>query len=163
VIDVPLPRPRDQLATKEHPEFLRLRRELYQYLGTTDAGPPMMRWLPWRALAFPALLLGALELVVAHGGAPAATHWRAPSAALQALAKRCATALCCGATAFTLGSAALGLALACLGGRGAGHAAGPVAARGVHGFSEHRSAAPIPSVALIPLAMLVLALACAWR
>jgi len=33
VIDVPLPLPREQLATKEHPEFLRLRRELYQYLG----------------------------------------------------------------------------------------------------------------------------------
>jgi NitT/TauT family transport system ATP-binding protein len=33
VIDVPLPRPRDQLATKEHPDFLRLRRELYGYLG----------------------------------------------------------------------------------------------------------------------------------
>jgi NitT/TauT family transport system ATP-binding protein len=33
VIDVPIPRPRDQLATKEHPEFLRLRRELYRYLG----------------------------------------------------------------------------------------------------------------------------------
>ena len=33
VIDVPLPRPREQLATKEHPEFLRLRRTLYHYLG----------------------------------------------------------------------------------------------------------------------------------
>ncbi|MBQ0958503.1 ABC transporter ATP-binding protein [Ideonella sp. 4Y11] len=33
VIDVNLPRPREQLATKEHPEFLRLRRELYGYLG----------------------------------------------------------------------------------------------------------------------------------
>ena len=33
LIDVPLPRPREQLSTKEHPEFLRLRRELYQYLG----------------------------------------------------------------------------------------------------------------------------------
>ncbi len=33
VLDVPIPRPRDQLATKEHPEFLRLRRELYGYLG----------------------------------------------------------------------------------------------------------------------------------
>ena len=30
MIDVPLPRPRDQLSTKEHPEFLRLRRELYR-------------------------------------------------------------------------------------------------------------------------------------
>ncbi|MDZ4279733.1 MAG: ABC transporter ATP-binding protein [Hydrogenophaga sp.] len=33
LIDVPLPQPRDQLSTKEHPEFLRLRRELYHYLG----------------------------------------------------------------------------------------------------------------------------------
>jgi NitT/TauT family transport system ATP-binding protein len=29
VVDVPLPRPRDQLVTREHPEFLRLRRELF--------------------------------------------------------------------------------------------------------------------------------------
>ena len=33
VIDIPIARPRDQLATKENPEFLRLRRELYGYLG----------------------------------------------------------------------------------------------------------------------------------
>ncbi len=33
MIDVPLPYPRNQLTTKEHPEFLRLRRALYQYLG----------------------------------------------------------------------------------------------------------------------------------
>ncbi len=33
LIDVPLPKPREQLSTKEHPEFLRLRRELYHYLG----------------------------------------------------------------------------------------------------------------------------------
>ena len=33
MIDVPIPRPREQLATKEHPEFLRLRRELYRFLG----------------------------------------------------------------------------------------------------------------------------------
>jgi NitT/TauT family transport system ATP-binding protein len=33
VIDVPLPQPREQIGTKEHPEFLRLRRELYHYLG----------------------------------------------------------------------------------------------------------------------------------
>lgn len=32
LIDVPIPRPRDQLTTREHPEFLRLRRELYGYL-----------------------------------------------------------------------------------------------------------------------------------
>ncbi len=33
VIDVAIPHPRDQLSTKEHPDFLRLRRELYHYLG----------------------------------------------------------------------------------------------------------------------------------
>jgi NitT/TauT family transport system ATP-binding protein len=33
LLDVPLPRPRDPLTTKEDPEFLRLRRELYGHLG----------------------------------------------------------------------------------------------------------------------------------
>jgi len=35
MIDVPIEHPRDQLSVKEHPEFLRLRRELYHYLGHT--------------------------------------------------------------------------------------------------------------------------------
>jgi NitT/TauT family transport system ATP-binding protein len=33
MINVPSAHPRDQLSVKEHPEFLRLRRELYHYLG----------------------------------------------------------------------------------------------------------------------------------
>ncbi len=33
LVDVPLPQPREQIATKENPEFLRLRRALYHYLG----------------------------------------------------------------------------------------------------------------------------------
>jgi len=33
MINVSIPHPRDQLSTKEHPDFLRLRRELYQFLG----------------------------------------------------------------------------------------------------------------------------------
>lgn len=33
MIEVPIAHPRDQLSVKEHPEFLRLRRELYHYLG----------------------------------------------------------------------------------------------------------------------------------
>ena len=32
MIDVPIPRPRDQLSTKEHPEFLKLRRELFAFI-----------------------------------------------------------------------------------------------------------------------------------
>jgi NitT/TauT family transport system ATP-binding protein len=33
MVNVPIARPRDQLLTKEDPEFVRLRRELYGYLG----------------------------------------------------------------------------------------------------------------------------------
>lgn len=33
MIDVQIPQPREQLSAKEHPEFLRLRRELYRFLG----------------------------------------------------------------------------------------------------------------------------------
>lgn len=33
IMDVKLPRPRHQLTTREDPEFMRLRRELYQFLG----------------------------------------------------------------------------------------------------------------------------------
>ena len=33
MIDVPIPRPRDQLSTKEHPDFLKLRRELFAFIG----------------------------------------------------------------------------------------------------------------------------------
>jgi NitT/TauT family transport system ATP-binding protein len=32
MIDVTIPRPRDQLSTKEHPEFVRLRRELFAFI-----------------------------------------------------------------------------------------------------------------------------------
>jgi len=32
MIDVPIARPRDQLTTKEHPQFLRLRRELFAFI-----------------------------------------------------------------------------------------------------------------------------------
>lgn len=33
IVRVPIAHPRNQLETKEHPDYLRLRRELYQYLG----------------------------------------------------------------------------------------------------------------------------------
>jgi NitT/TauT family transport system ATP-binding protein len=37
MVEIPLPRPRDQLATREHPEFLRLRRELFTVMGEIHA------------------------------------------------------------------------------------------------------------------------------
>ena len=39
VFDVRLPRPRDQVATPEEPEFLRIRRELYDFIKTTEIEP----------------------------------------------------------------------------------------------------------------------------
>ncbi len=36
-VDVDLPRPRDQLATREDPEFLRLRRELFDFIKASEA------------------------------------------------------------------------------------------------------------------------------
>jgi len=35
-VTVDLPRPRDQLATREHPEFLRLRRELFDFIKASE-------------------------------------------------------------------------------------------------------------------------------
>jgi NitT/TauT family transport system ATP-binding protein len=35
-ISVNLPRPRDQLSTREHPEFLRLRRQLFDFIKATE-------------------------------------------------------------------------------------------------------------------------------
>ncbi len=35
-LSVDLPRPRDQLATREHPEFLRLRRELFDFIKASE-------------------------------------------------------------------------------------------------------------------------------
>jgi NitT/TauT family transport system ATP-binding protein len=37
IVDIPLPRPRDQLATREHPEFLKLRRELFTVMEEIHA------------------------------------------------------------------------------------------------------------------------------
>jgi NitT/TauT family transport system ATP-binding protein len=37
VVDIPLPRPRHQLSTREHPEFLRLRRELFTVMEEIHA------------------------------------------------------------------------------------------------------------------------------
>jgi NitT/TauT family transport system ATP-binding protein len=37
VVDIPLPRPRNQLTTREHPEFLRLRRDLFTVMEEIHA------------------------------------------------------------------------------------------------------------------------------
>jgi ABC-type nitrate/sulfonate/bicarbonate transport system permease component len=71
----------------------------------------MLRPERWRAAVIPLLLLAALELVHAQQPPPAATRWRRPARRCRPGGVRCATGRCGQATAFTLGTAATGLAL----------------------------------------------------
>lgn len=107
-----------------------------------------------RAFVFPAVLLGLLEAwarTVGRGSDAVAP----PSAALWAWAGALGDGSLLAATAFTLGSAALGLALGTLGGVLLGTVLGLVPRAAQAGFLSIELLRPIPSVALIPLAMLV--------
>lgn len=107
-----------------------------------------------RALAVPGLLLLAFELyarrVAAHSDAIAP-----PSAALRAFGGALADGSLWQATAFTLGAAALGLAIGAAGGVLLGIVLGLVPRAARAGFLSIEVLRPVPSVALIPLAMLV--------
>jgi sulfonate transport system permease protein len=125
-----------------------------------------------RALMLPALLLAALEWwarTVGQGSDAVA----APTAALQALAGALTDGSLLAATGFTLGSAAVGLAIASALGIALGTLLGLSRRAAGLGFLSIEVLRPIPSVALIPLAMLVfgfglrlevsvVAFACAW-
>lgn len=106
---------------------------------------------PW---VFPAVLLGAFEAYTRTVGA-SSDALAPPSAALQAFWKAAADGSLWLATGFTLGSAALGLLIGAAGGLLLGIAFGlsPRAAR--MSFLSVELLRPVPSVALIPLAMLV--------
>ncbi len=125
-----------------------------------------------RPFVFPALLVAALELWARTVGA-GSDAVAPPSAALRAFAAALTDGSLLAATGFTLASAALGLLV----GGGLGVALGtllglsPRAAR--LGFVSVELLRPVPSVALIPLAMLVfgfglrmevsvVAFACLW-
>lgn len=126
----------------------------------------------WTSLVFPALLLAALEAwtrTVGQGSDALAP----PTAALRALAGALADGSLLSATAFTLGSAALGLAIGTLLGVALGTLLGLSRRATQLGFISIEVLRPIPSVALIPLAMLVfgfglrmevsiVAFACLW-
>ncbi len=113
------------------------------------------RWLrPW---AFPALLLGALEFYARTAGR-GSEALAAPSAAAAAFAQLLPSMEPDGlfrATAFTLGSAAAGLLLGTLAGVAIGLPLGLSRRAAQAGFLTIEVLRPIPSVALIPLAMLV--------
>ncbi len=113
-----------------------------------------MRLQRLRPLAVPALLLAALEAYARTAGA-GSDALAPPSAALAALGRAFVDRSLLEATAFTLAGAVLGLAI----GAGLGLAAGmvlglvPRAARACTPAIELLR--PLPSVALIPLAMMV--------
>ncbi len=125
-----------------------------------------------RAFVLPVLLLAALEWwarTVGRGSDAVAP----PTAALQALAGAVTDGSLLAATGFTLGSAAIGLAIASALGLALGTLLGLSRRAAGMGFLSIEVLRPIPSVALIPLAMLVfgfgmrmevsvVAFACAW-
>jgi len=116
------------------------------------AGARLMRKLrPWW---FPVVALALFEWYARTLG-KSSDAIAPPSAALGGFASAVSDGSLMGATAFTLGSAALGLLLAAVSGIAAGIALGlsPRAAR--LSFLSIEVFRPIPSVALIPLSMLV--------
>lgn len=128
-----------------------------------------------QALAFPIALLGALEWfartvgknsdAIAPPSTAVAAFWRALLSTGEGSILQ--------ATAFTLGSAAAGLLIGALGGISLGLAMGLSRRAAQTGFLTVEVLRPIPSVALIPLSMLifgfgwsmeiaVVAFACLW-
>lgn len=107
-----------------------------------------------RPLVLPALGLGSLEWWARTVGRASDTV-AAPTAALWAFIKTLGDGSLFAATAFTLGSAGLGLALGSLLGILLGTLLGLSRRAARMGFLSIEMLRPIPSVALIPLSMLV--------
>jgi sulfonate transport system permease protein len=111
-----------------------------------------MKWV--RALTLPALLLGVLELWAKTTG-KSSDSIAAPSAAAIAFIRAVGDGSLFASTAFTLGSAAAGLAIAAALGVFFGTLLGLSKRAASMSFLSVEVLRPIPSVALIPLAMLV--------
>ena len=139
---------------------------------STTPATSLLAWQRLRPWVLPALALAALEMwcrTVGQGSDAVA----APSAALWAFWGALRDGQLWQATAFTLGSAGLGLALGSLAGVALGTLLGLWAAAGRAAFLSIELLRPVPSVALVPLAMLVfgfglrmevavVAFACLW-
>jgi ABC-type nitrate/sulfonate/bicarbonate transport system permease component len=107
-----------------------------------------------RPFAIPLLLLGVLEAWARTAGR-SSDALAPPSAALRAFTGLVADGGLFGPTAFTLSSAALGLALAAAVAVPLGTWLGLSRRAGAAAFLTVEALRPVPSVALIPLAMLV--------
>lgn len=107
-----------------------------------------------RPFVFPALVLGAVEWWARTVGS-ASDSVAPPSAAIASLLGAMGDNSLLSATAFTLGSAAAGLAIGCVLGIVFGSVLGLSRRAASMSFFSIELLRPIPSVALIPLAMLV--------
>lgn len=113
-----------------------------------------LRRLPWRAAVIPLVLLALLEAWARTIGRQS-DALAPPTAALRAFWRAALDGSLWQATAFTLGSAALGLLLGAGLGLVLGTALGLSKRLAGMGFLTVEVLRPLPSVALIPLAMLV--------
>ncbi len=107
-----------------------------------------------RPFVFPLLLLAGLEAWARTAGR-SSDALAPPTAAARAFVGLVTDGGLFGPTAFTLGSAALGLALAALAAVPLGALLGLSRRAGAAAFLTVEALRPVPSVALIPLAMLV--------
>jgi sulfonate transport system permease protein len=112
-------------------------------------------WRALRATAFPLLLLGLFESATRRAAALGSEVLAPPSAALHALAQAALDGSLWPATGFTLGAAALGLLLGAGLGTLAGIGLGLSARASRSTFLSIELLRPLPSVALLPLAMLL--------
>jgi len=107
---------------------------------------------PW---VFPALLLGLFEWYARRAAAQGSDALAPPTAALKAFAGAAADGSLWQATGFTLGTAALGLLLGAVLGIAMGIVLGLSRRTAQFGLLSIEVLRPIPSVALIPLSMLM--------
>ncbi|MGJ7573796.1 ABC transporter permease [Variovorax sp. RB2P76] len=112
----------------------------------------ILRWLrPW---VFPALLIGLFEWYARRAAALGSDSLAPPSAAARAFAGAAMDGSLWQATGFTLGTAALGLLLGAVLGIAGGLVLGLSRRAAQLGSMSIEVLRPVPSVALIPLAML---------
>ena len=112
----------------------------------------LFRWLrPW---VFPVVLIGAFEWYARRAAALGSDALAPPSAAAKAFAGAAMDGSLWQATGFTLGTAALGLLLGAVLGVALGLVLGLSRRAAQLGSVSIEVLRPVPSVALIPLAML---------
>ncbi len=120
-----------------------------------EAGRRSRRWpAQWRPWVLPVVLLGLYEGYARRAAALGSEALAPPSAALKALVGAAIDGTLWQATGFTLGTAALGLLLGAVLGVGLGITLGLSRRAARLSMLSIEVLRPVPSVALIPLAML---------